>query len=111
MENKAKISLILGIIASSLIGIGEITFILPMQIPVLQVNILAEILIILSFFSPLILIISIIGLILGKKELKSAKRNLALWGIILCVIGFLGSIHLFIGEGLFVWFLFLHGPF
>lgn len=48
-------------------------------------------------FAFLALLFAILGLILGKKGLKSAKRNLSIIGIVVCSIGLLGSIYMFLG--------------
>jgi len=42
-----------------------------------------------GFVSIFTMIVGLIGLILGIKDLKSTKRNFAIVGIILCVIGLL----------------------
>jgi hypothetical protein len=91
-KGKAVVSLLLGIIS----GISVITIIiviellsrfggLPMVMP------LAE-----FVFYRMAPLIAIIGLILGILGLKSTKRNFAIAGIILCLIGLLTPLYYFL---------------
>ena len=96
-EKNAIISLVLGILSGGLFGlmilIAELTARYIQVPPVGLLEMFGSFLAILVFlFIPLL---GIIGLILGIFGLKSAKRNFAIAGIILCSIGLLVPLYYF----------------
>ena len=92
LEGKAIASFVLGII--SLVPLATRYLILPSLhlSPVLPLF-LQIVLFIIFIGTPLF---SLIGLILGISSLKSPKRNFAIAGTVLCLIGLLVSLYYFL---------------
>jgi len=90
-KGKAITALILGIIS----GFPIITFVLLVEFlhfipPMTPMPILNVI------FFPILPLIAIVGLIFGILSLKSTKRNFAIVGIVLCLIGLLVPLYYFL---------------
>jgi len=84
-------SLILGIISMIPVAIIELMSRLAPVMWLSTINISA----IFFIIAPLI---ALIGLILGIRALKSTKRNFAISGIILCIIGLLVPLYYFLFQ-------------
>ncbi len=87
-DGKATASLVLGIISFTPLIIIEI---LRRVAPIMELGPLIN-----FVFFQLGPLIGIIGLILGVLSLKSTKRNFAITGIVLCLIGLLVPLYYFI---------------
>lgn len=92
-RGKAITSLVLGAIS----GFPMIMFIILLEflhfIPPMTTTPFLNII-----FFPMLPLIAIIGLIFGIKSLKSTKRNFAVVGIILCVIGLVIPLYYFLFQ-------------
>jgi len=86
-KGKAIISLVLGIV-SMLLGLLPALFLALGMNPMAPLPILNIV-----FLLPLVVLI---GIVLGILSLKSTKRNFAIAGIILCLIGLLTPLYYFL---------------
>jgi hypothetical protein len=67
--------------------LGSISIVLPFLLLAISWHIYVYPILWIPIFSPIELLSIIIGLILGSKGLKSTKKNFALLGMTMCVIG------------------------
>jgi len=87
-KGKAITSLVLGIISMGPFIIAKLLIIIA---PIPQLGPIVS-----TFFFQIGPLIAIIGLVLGIMGLKSTKRNFAIAGIILCLIGLLVPLYYFL---------------
>lgn len=87
-KGKAIISLVLGIISISPLIIAKVLIIV---VPIPQLGPIVN-----TLFFQIGPLFAIIGLMLGIMGFKSSKRNFAIAGIMLCVIGLLVPLYYFL---------------
>lgn len=92
-KDKAVVSLILGIISGTFVIIPVIIVELLSRLGMLPMITIPQGRFIFYLAAPLI---AIVGLILGILSLESTKRNFAIVGIVLCIIGLVVPILYFV---------------